>query len=98
MTACDARPGERIAAPVGNTRAMMQPRGAVPGMALEAFRDKQRESWVGFGRIAPFTMPAAARALRRLASARAEYLASIEPLFDGNEARHDFLMTRAVKA
>ncbi|MCA1811071.1 MAG: methyltransferase domain-containing protein [Halobacteriales archaeon] len=29
---------------------------------------------------------------------RAEYAALLEPFFDGNEARHDYLMTRAVKA
>lgn len=33
----------------------------------------------------------------KLAQARSEYLAAIEPFFDGNEARHDYLLTRAVK-
>ena len=33
-------------------------------------------------------------ALERL---RTDYLATLEPYFDGNEVRHDFLMTRAVK-
>jgi hypothetical protein len=34
----------------------------------------------------------------KLAAERAEFLAAIEPYFDGNEARHDYLLTRAVKA
>lgn len=29
---------------------------------------------------------------------RNEYLATVEPYFDGNEVRHDYLMTRATKA
>lgn len=29
---------------------------------------------------------------------RADYVGIVEPFFDGNEARHDFLMTRATKA
>lgn len=33
----------------------------------------------------------------KLAAARAEYLAALGTFFDGNEARHDYLLTRAVK-
>lgn len=34
----------------------------------------------------------------RLARAREEYVQTVAPCFDGNEARHDYLLVRAIKA
>lgn len=51
-------------------------------------------------RLGPLQRLAAALAKEpdRLAQARAEYLVALEPYFDHNEVRHDYLMTRAFKA